>query len=250
MMFFKKSWESNRNGLWQSLQLFACLLSDGDVEAHAHAFHEQKDNGDDDIDDMCIDASVKRAVNNVSLFYVLFTDTEGLQQMLQNGVSFKVCFPDYDGDDSVEDVQQFIQSKFQQIVDDANARMSAAGAVKRKQNTTKTTTGYNKQADEGPTFVRVSSVKQYQKMRDLKTHLKRNQTAPNATRLGLGYYDDDDDDVSESEMVMEARAAKKLECRFVSVINHQEMKKVMNEIVQKTFLNKSALEPVVHSFIE
>merc|ERR1712176_412096 len=72
---------------------------------------------------VCIDAQVKRAMNDISLFYVIFTDTEGMKQMLQNGISFKTCFPNYDGDNSIVDVQTFIENQFQKVIDDSNLRI-------------------------------------------------------------------------------------------------------------------------------
>merc|ERR1712157_521035 len=130
MSYYKKSWESKKNGLLQSLELFSCLLSHGapehDDNAHIiNDYDDQKQQIPNDLDpitvarslseeqyNVCIDAQVKRAMNDISLFYVIFTDTEGMKEMLEKGVSFKKCFPNYDGDNSVVDVQSFIEQEF------------------------------------------------------------------------------------------------------------------------------------------
>mmetsp|Transcript_58398 Transcript_58398/g.92822 ORF Transcript_58398/g.92822 Transcript_58398/m.92822 type:complete len:728 (-) Transcript_58398:184-2367(-) len=291
MSYYKKSWESDKNGLLQSLQLFSCLLSQGDME-HDEKFHrinfgvnstdDEKAQNDVMPDHMalvrsisqeeyntCIDHQVKRAINDISLFYIIFSDTEGLEQMLKEGISFKTCFPDYDGDNSVVDVHQFIEQKFQKVVEESNQRTAAKnGQVFKKRSSV------SKGDEMKPYIMRTGSLgKNLGDTLDAadkaKAALKKTQTSPNVMNASTDkqLVDDNEefsrsDDFSDQNKEIDGKmhsiiepdeqieGLKRVKCRFVSVINHDEMKSVMNEIVRSSFMCKNALNPVLHSLID
>ena len=251
MSYYKKSWESDRNELLQSLQLFSCLLSHG-ADEHDDRHHiiqsyddeKQPIEKNDNIDavalarsmseeqyNVCVDNAVKRAVNDISLFYVIFTDTEGLQQMLQSGISFKTCFPEYDGDDSVVDVQAFVENQFRKVIDDSNRRIMQKNdqLIRQSSHSTLADMPYSKRRESLNGSLQ-------------KPPMSRAKTTPSSPV--------DDDYKLPQDAMSNIAGQKRLKCRFVSVIDHQEMKSVMNEIVESSLLNKNALNTVVHSLTQ
>jgi len=153
-------------------------------------------------------------MNDISLFYIIFTDTEGMKEMLDNGISFKTCFKDYDGDDSITDVQSFVEMKFQQVMDDSNRRILA----------------------KNDNIIRKSSEFDMADMKPYK--LQRAKTTP-THHVPIA-----------KDNMSSLVGQKKLKCRFVSVIDHVGIKDVMNEIVKSSLMNKNALNTVVHSLTE
>ena len=300
MSYYKKSWESDKNGLLQSLQLFSCLLSNADTkhDQNYHRINNNNNNNDDDdkkvnnynnnnlmnIGDpmalarsisqeeynVCIDNQVKKAMNDIGLFYIIFSDTEGLKQMLEKGISFKSCFNDYNGDNSITDVLSFIENKFRSIIDESNIRTLAKNGKLIKQNSASSIISDNVKT---PYLMRTgSNNNKYEngQVPNGKTKLKRTNTVPPGMRMGFDIDEkmnnnnndndndnDNDNEYSQSlsddimiEPEKQIEGQKVLKCRFVSVIDHAEMKNVMNEIVKSSFLNKSTLKTVVHSLID
>jgi len=260
MSYYKKSWESDKNGLLQSLQLFTCLLSKENNIEHDDKYHKiseiiknEKDekNGNEEneyLDPMafarsismeeynvCIDNQVKRAMDGISLFYIIFTDIQGMQQMLNEGISLKTCFKDYDGDDSILDVQNFIQQKFENVINESNKRNISAPNPNLNKN----------EQQQTPYLMRTGSYSDTKDDHDFKPPLNRIKTVPPSMRTRTDK--EEKNNLNEQEPIIEGQ--KRLKCRFVSVIDHNEMKDVMLEIVQSSFLNKNALDPVIHSLV-
>eukprot|EP01083_Nonionella_stella_P029947 82260_1 len=265
MSFYKKSWESDKNGLVQSLQLFCCLLSHGDA-THVDQYHSLMPNTPQDTKlkdpiafarqvsqeeyNICVDHQVKRAINDISLFYIIFTDTEGLEQMLKGGASFKECFDDYKGDNSVIDVQNFVEGKFRAIIDAANQRTKDKNKKLFRSNSPSDASEYG----QNKYLPRTGSLKKINEMGP--PAMRRIQTVPPSMRVCDQNEDEfnsdfelSDDGLMHNEPQPQIEGQKRLKCRFVSVIDHEEMKNVMNEIIQSSFMNKNALDPVLHSLI-